>query len=328
MNGKMSVFLLPFFLLFLPPAGAEVIHGGIVAVTSLGNGGPPSSPMPLRLEDLWGLRLEEDRDLLRGVEIQIDLPEEADLYRGTYAVFAWAGVAPPPARDIPSYQGSQLFFKVVDGGKKLFLQLPFGSSAGFGPIPDTYVHKKALGEADFPLLFAVMPIMKGIPDRASGAVFSTQVRPIFKNLGKLVVVPVDETGPLPEDDFRLFIDDKPHPFDRRGFNIEPGMHRLRMEKDGYAPFVSTVGLDRGRVSRVEAFFRKNASFLRINAPTGSRVFLDGRSVEPGGKDMTVEPGEHTLSMKIGDYQTNKKFLVEPGKSYGISLFLDILINED
>jgi hypothetical protein len=262
------------------------------------------------------------------VEIQLDLPAETDLYPGTYAVFVYGGVTPKPAGEASSYNGSQLFFKVVEGGRKLFLHLPFGSPAGSGPIPDTYVHRKPLAAADFPVLFTVMPVMKGLPDRAAGAVFTAQTRPIFRNLGKLVVVPRGDAGPLPEGDFRLFIDDKPHPFGPEGLNLEPGMRRIRMERDGYTAFVSTVGIDRGRVSRVEAFFRRNESFVRITAPAGSRAFLDGKSTDSDGRETTVEPGEHTLSMKIGDYQISKKFTVEPGKSYGIQLFLDILINED
>lgn len=330
-NRKRNTVCLAIIMLFtlLPGISADVIHGRMIEVSALGNGSANTRSLPLSLEDNWGIILESERDLLRGIEIQFELPEQADLYPGTYAVFFYGGVLPVPDRETNSYQGTLLFFKVIDGGRKLFVQLPLESAAGFGPMPDTHVHRSTLSSVNFPLIFAVMPIMKGIPDRAGRAVFSAQVRPIYKNLGKLVFSFSTDGKPSPDaGDVRIFIDDKPHAFSERGINIEPGIRRVRIEKDGHSPFLSTVGLDRGKAARVDVSFRKNESYIRLDAPSGTRAFLDGKSMDLDRKEITVEPGEHTLSLKLGDYQISKKFYVEPGKSYSLSLFLDILINQD
>jgi hypothetical protein len=326
MNVKKLVFpLLLIFFGLCQRGNADTIHGKINAVTTVGNGSSPSASLPVHLEDNWGVILGEERDFLRGVEIEVTLPEEVSLYTGTYAVFVYNKVTPAPDVNTTSYQGSLLFFKVIEERRRLFIQLPLDSAAGFPGVPDTYVHKTPLRQADFPLIFAVLPIMKGIPEQASRALFHAEVHPLFKNMGKLIIS-------LPEGEnaasTRVFIDEKAQNFAAGGILLEPGIRKVRLEKTGYAPFSATVGIDRGKTAVMEASFAKNESRLRINAPEGTRAFLDGQAVTLDTTEIPVESGDHTLSMKLGDYQINKRFTVEPGKNYSVSVSLDILINED
>jgi hypothetical protein len=330
-NDVKKLILVFLGLIFLGPgyrASADVIHGKITAVTQVGNGSEPSGSLPVRLEDNWGILLQEERDFLRGVEIQVNLPEEAGLYTGTYAVFVYKKVSPPPDKSRTSYQGSLLFFKVIEERRRLFLQLPLESLTGFTAAPDTYLHRTPLSAADFPLVFAILPIMKGIPEQAARALFHAEVRPLFKNVGKLIIsVAGDEDGSELQD-VTLYIDDKARPFSAGGILLEPGIRRIRIEKPGYADFSAALGIDRGKTALMEAVFLNRSSSLRINAPMGARAFLDGQAIAAEGTEIPVESGEHNLSVKLGDYQINKRFRVEAGKTYSASVFLDILINED
>jgi hypothetical protein len=333
--AKKSRFLLPRLLLlgilFLLPVlrgTADNIRGKVIEVSLIGNGEAPSSVLPLKLEENWGILLSDHIDLLRGVEIAFDLPEQADIYSGTYAVFVYDGVTPRPDKTLIDYQGTLLFFKPVEGGKKLFIQLPLESMAGFGTLPDTYTHRKPLSPGRFPLMITILPIMKGIPDRAARAVFHAQVRPLFKNLGKIALALTGDFDKTAPENVRIFIDDKNVPYNSEGFAVEPGIRKIRVEIPGFTTFVASVGIDRGKTSRVEARFERNTASVRIDAPAGARAFLDGEAVDFDKKEIILAPGEHTLSFKVGDYQISKRFHVQGGKSYGISLFLDILINED
>ncbi|MCL1817755.1 MAG: PEGA domain-containing protein [Spirochaetaceae bacterium] len=309
----------------VPRVRADSLHGRMSAVTTVANDSEPSSGLPLRLEENWGILLGEGRDFLRGVEIQVKLPEEAALYRGTYAVFVYRKVTPVPDPNQTSYQGTLLFYKVIEERRQLFIQIPLDSASGFSGAPDTYIHKTPLEPEDFPLVFAILPIMKAIPEQAAQALFHAEVRPLFKNMGKLLVVFSGE-GALGQD-IKAFIDEKASVLPDGGLLLEPGMHKIRLEKPGYAPFTATVGIDRGKTARVEAVFLKKAASLRVTAPAGTRAFLNGEAV---GLETTlpVEPGEHILALKLGDYQMSKRFTVEPGKAYSVSLHLDILINVD
>jgi hypothetical protein len=305
---------------------AESIHGKMSAVTTVKNGGLPSESLPLSLENNWGIVLGEDHEFIRGVEIRIDLPKEASLYTGTYAVYVYKQVAPAPEPDRASYQGRLLFFKVVEERRRLFIQIPLGSASGFPGAPDTYIHKTPLGPSDFPILFAVLPIMKGIPEQATKALFHAEVHPLFKNMGKLLIsLP---GGEPPGPDTSVFVDEKAHTYAAGGILLEPGMRRVRIERPGFAPFAASIGIERGQTAVLEAAFLAKQSSLRINAPSGTRAFLDGTAIVLENAEMPVEPGEHTLAMKLGDYQVSKRFSVETGKTYSVSLYLDIFINEE
>jgi hypothetical protein len=313
------------FLGAASPLAADTIHGNLAALITIENGAPASANTPLRLEDNWGILLGREREFLRGVEIRVNLPEEARMYTGTYAVFVYKKVSPLPDLNRNSYLGSLLFFKVIEERRRLFIQIPLDSASGFPGAPDTYIHKTPLAAEDFPLIFAILPIMKGIPEQAMRALFHAEVHPLFKNVGKLVISlsGAQELDP----DIKVFIDEKPRQVPAEGILLEPGIRKVRLEKPGFAPFAATVGIDRGKTAVMEAAFLKKESSVRINAPAGTRAFLDGQAA---GLEtpLPVEPGDHTLSMKLGDYQISKRFTVESGKTYSVSLYLDIFINED
>ncbi|MDR2587975.1 MAG: PEGA domain-containing protein [Spirochaetales bacterium] len=327
-SGCVKLFL--FFaleaLVFPAFSAADGIYCKLKSLSRVADGSSASESLPLRMEDAWGIVLGETRDFLRGIEIQLTIPEEANIYTGTYAVFVYRRVSPQPDTAVSQYEGSPLFFKVIEERRRLFLHLPFESSSGFSPAPDTYLHRTALTASDFPLLFAILPVMKGIPEQAAAAVFRAEVRPLFKNLGRLLLSFAGNSSP--DAGTRVFIDDSEKGFSPKGFLLEPGIHRLRVEKTGSSPFLATVGIERGKTEPVAASFPNNASSVRINVPSGSSVFLDGLAVLAGGAALPVQAGEHTVSVKVGDYQISKRFSVEPGKNYSVSISLDVLIHEE
>jgi len=329
-RGIFTIIISTGLLLLSAPTDvfADNIRGRMADVTRIANGSEPSGIVSLRLEENCGIFVDDDRDLVRGIEVLVDLPEQAQAYPGTYALFVYGGVKPLPDVKRLDYQGNLLFFKQIGTGKRLFVQLPLGSSAGFAPVADTIIAPKPLMPASFPIVFTFLPIMKGLPSRAAEAVFKVQVRPMFKNLGKLLVELSDGKNAIPLEKAKLFVDDRGVPLSAEGMTIEPGIHRVRIEVEGFTPFVATVGVDKGKVAKLTGNFLKSDALVRINAPSGTRAFLDGKSIEVEKKELSLEPGEHILAFKVGDYQISKKFRVEAGKNYAISLFLDILINED
>ena len=310
---------------FNPRAWADSIHGRMICVTTVANNSEASSSLPIRIEDNWGILLGEEREFLRGLEIEVKLPEEAAIYRGTYAVFVYRKVSPLPDVSKASYQGTLLFYKIIEERRRLFIQIPLATATGFPGAPDTYIHRTPLQQGDFPLVFAIVPVMKGIPEQAMRALFHAELRPLYKNIGKLHVAFPGEDASI--QGIKVFIDDKERSVPPEGLLLEPGIYKVRAEKPDFAPFTATVGIDRGKTTSVEAVFLKKEASLRISAPIGSRAFLDGESVILDNP-FPVDAGEHILAIKLGDYQLNKRFTVEFGKNYSVSLHLDILINED
>ena len=331
---KSVVFLLWVLTLAGIPSKseAEIVRGKILQTSKMGNGSPESPLLSQKLEDLWLIALEEEQDLLKGIEIFIEAPKEAQTYRGTYAFYLYGKISPTPAAtpqaSHQSYRGTLLYFKPFVNERKLYVQIPLQTKAGFSLSPDTVILDKAVGKTSFPLLFTFLPLMKGIPEPAYKAEFKVQVRPLWKNLGKVRFSVKSPRGSVPIEEARIFLNDQPLQLKEESIDLEPGLKSFRVEIDGFPPFQTTVALEKGKVVTVEATFIKKEATVHINAPLGTHVFIDGKPVSLSQGEFSLDPGEHTFSFRLGDYQVSKRFYMEQGKSYGVSLYLDILINED
>jgi hypothetical protein len=105
---KSVVFLLWVLTLsgFPSKSEADIVRGKILQTSRMGNGAPESPLLSQKLEDLWLIALEEEQDLLKGIEIFIEAPKEAQTYRGTYAFYLYGKISPtptaPPPRALPN----------------------------------------------------------------------------------------------------------------------------------------------------------------------------------------------------------------------------------
>ncbi|GAB4221712.1 MAG: hypothetical protein Kow009_12790 [Spirochaetales bacterium] len=330
-TGQLLFFLL--FFEFSSYSTADIVRGKILQNSTIENGSPSTAVHPMHLEDLWLLAVGEDRDLVEGVEIFIETPPTAQTYQGIYGFYLYGNISPPPSLASPqpalqSYRATQLYFKPFVNERKLYVRIPLESKTVFPPSPDTVVLDKPVQTELFPLLFTFLPIMKGIPEAALQAQFRIQVRPLFKNLGKVRFSVKAPTGPVPLEKVRVFMDGQPLQLKDESIHLPPGLKNFRVEIDGFPPFQTTVAIEKGKVIPVEAIFIKTDVTVHINAPAGTHVFIDGTPASINEGELSLDPGEHTFSFRLGDYQVSKRIYLEQGKSYGVSLFLDILINED
>ena len=110
-------------------------------------------------------------------------------------------------------------------------------------------------------------------------------------------------------------------------DLAPGVHRIRVEKDGFDPMARTVSLGRGDSATEEFRLRANTGKLSITSvPAGVTVFVDGvKSGEtpPGEvKDLSgvleidsVAEGPHSLKFsKPGYYEKSAECLVRRGET--------------
>jgi hypothetical protein len=66
----------------------------------------------------------------------------------------------------------------------------------------------------------------------------------------------------------------------------------------------------------------------VEAPDSAIVSLDGDKIDHvAHPTMTVEPGDHYASCRIGDYSLTRKFTAYRGKSYKLVLEIDLQVQE-
>ena len=107
------------------------------------------------------------------------------------------------------------------------------------------------------------------------------------------------------------------------------MHKLKLESQTYKEAIVNFSLNPGEQKDLQLALEQNKTTLTIKAAADAIIFLDGNklNVSPG-KRLEVEPGEHLIRFKIGNYSNSKKVIIQKGKSYTVNLILDIAIKED
>lgn len=98
--------------------------------------------------------------------------------------------------------------------------------------------------------------------------------------------------------------------------IEPGVHALVLEKDGYAPYERDVTISAGRPTTVTATLTATYGSLRIqSSPSGAAVLFNGTAI--GSTPLVandLEPGTYAVSLSKTGYETaNRTVAVTPGK---------------
>ena len=65
--------------------------------------------------------------------------------------------------------------------------------------------------------------------------------------------------------------------------------------------------------------------LFVVAPENARIYLDGTETAVTKDGLIVEPGDHMIRFKIGDYEVTRPITIEKGKDYTIAMLIDVNI---
>ena len=109
--------------------------------------------------------------------------------------------------------------------------------------------------------------------------------------------------------------------------LEPGLHRVSLTSDRYQDQDLTIGIEQARTATLRIPLLPALATVSYTAPRGSRVYVDGRALEGETGDFTAPPGEHTIVVVVGDYTVTRRFSVEEGREYNLSVTMDVAIEE-
>ncbi|MFP4372759.1 MAG: hypothetical protein ACLFPO_00305 [Spirochaetaceae bacterium] len=288
----------------------------------------------VRAERLVSLSIDQELNFLEGIQLEIRVPEAVRTTGGGFAVYLYDNVGPAPSAERTDYRGRRVFFRAMPAARRFFVTIPVSSSHALRETADTYLVDEVVGVERFPMLLAILPVMKGIPDSALRAAFTVTAKPLLLDIGAARVRISDPDGadilesPGSLREFELYLDGERIDYDEDPIALAPGLHRLSVESTRYDNQRLTFGVERGQVSRVDIQLEEPRSAVRFEAPDGVTLFVDGEEVDHDATDFSLPAGEHTVMFRIGEYTVSKRFAVAPKKSYEISLTLDILIDED
>lgn len=328
MKRRIVRFLASAILLtvFAFPAAANPLRGRITGFLESKSG---ESSAQMQLETLCIVEYPGVNMLIDSLELEISVPPEIRRYRDGFAFYLYKDLSPSPSTERNSYSGKDIMFAIVPGTSKFFISVPLTEASSPAEGFNTVVLDEIVSPHDFPLALTVLPVMKGIPSELYSSEFEIGVKPVFAEAGLVTVSVISENKDMAVDRANIAIDDGFVEMPAVDLRLAPGIHTLEVTADGFEPFESSFAVQKGSVQTVSAVLKASQPKVYFEGPEASDVYLDGKRINfAPGKPVFADPGDHIVLFQIGDYSLSKKFSIQRGKSYKISLFFDILVKED
>lgn len=302
------------------PLFSENIRGSVAG--SVTEGGEPVMFNP---EQLVVVENRETGDFRDGVELRVQIPEGLRRYQNSFALMIFKNVNPVPSSDTQSYRGGRAFMRLLPTRDTMFVRIPFSDSHEITGDALTDVLPVAVDADDFPLLVTVLPVMKGIPDRAFSETLTISAVTLLRNEGTLTVNLTNPTGD-PDEVLTISIDGTPVA-PGTPIALEAGLHHVRVDSSAAPTIEKNIALEPGEEAILEIELDYRAPEVVVTVPDGAQLLLDGKLIS--GSDtptsLAVEPGNHTVTYKLGDFEVSRTFNIRPGGKVNIDLSVDISI---
>ncbi len=294
----------------------------------------------IALEEMAALSLEGDARFLRGLRLELRLSNLLKQHFDSFALAIYRKLSPEPRKGIKAYQGERIFYQYLPYLNRLLVQLPLGGAEDGEPAGESggeaagegvYRLQTPLSRDDFPILVAILPLIKGIPDTVAEARFYLTVRPVVARRGTIQLSLHAPAG-VPAEPLTAWLDERElSPTElqslKSGQELPAGLHRLRLASPALQEVNASFTVEPGKTAILDIELQSLTTLLSIEAPQNAEVFLDGEKLS-SLTALPIAEGTHQVRVKVADYNVTKKFSAQQGRHYHLSCVFDIIITED
>lgn len=304
----------------------------IAGVASLSADSPDGVRLTMGYNDAVAVSIPKDSPFIQGFEIELKAPPSAQSSLGFLAYEIWRRVDPSPDKNRYAYSGERLITQPLQSRAGLVIQVPVRKDHGLKSGPYSTVLPLLVEPRDLPVVFKLYAPSKVVTSDLESAQFTLRIRPLLTDEGALrlqlrypegtergpVVVTVDEKR-LAEG---RYIDGK------EALVLKAGNHFLHVASELYRDETRSFTIEQGKTLDLSIDLAGTMPVLAIEAPDSAQVSLDGAKINHVAKpSFTVEPGDHTVVCRIGDYTVTRKFTAFRGKTYRVVLAIDLQVQE-
>ena len=305
--------------------GLDSFRVGSMVPVTIDSQKPDAQVVELGYYDALGISFPKNSTFIRGVEIEVKSPQGLLSYQNGMAYGLYRQIVPAPAAGTIDYQAVQITLQPLPSRLSFVLQIPLQKNHGLksGPYSTvlSYVHDTAKG----PLVFRLLPIMKGLPDNIENLKFTIRVKPILANEGamQLKMTYPDE----PPKPIAVRVDEIPVQNPESVLVLNPGEHHLSIVSDEYRNEVRVFTIEPARITDISIKMKDTTPHLTLVAPENAVILLDGKKIEANRDNVVTEEGVHLILFKIGDYELTRQLTVEKGRDYTVTMLIDVNVSE-
>jgi hypothetical protein len=256
------VILLCFLSFSLKAEPLRVLIAGVheVSLNSL-----EGTTVPLSYIGSALIVLEGDTRFFRGIQLELTAPQGWLAYRGSLAAVVYGDLNLVPKPGIADLEGRQLSFEPLPNKIQNIFQIPLRQGHGLKSSPYAAVPTGIVPPPSFPLLFRLMPVIKGISEEMEKMTFNLLVKPILSDEGAVkinVLVPEQ----LPGKSFTVLIDDTviQNPGEER--LLKEGEHDLVVVSEDYRNQSRRFVVERAKVLDLTVELQDPAPLISLNIP--------------------------------------------------------------
>lgn len=318
-------------LLFLPIASAvpEGVRTVVTAVVAVSADRPEGETVSLGYADAVAVNLTPGSPFIQGIEIDLRIPRPLQSAQGAFAWSLYKGVTPAPAVDKVAYDGERLLVQALPPRAGVIFQIPVSPRHSLRSGPYATVLPTLLGSGDFPILFKLSALTKGVTSEQEQARYQIRIRPLFTDEGALRLTVFPPEGAEPGFTPSVYVDEKKVESWQDLLFLKKGLHTLQVTGEGVRDESRSIPIEAGKVFNQEIRLQGTRPVVVFEAPANALIYLDDQPVEhAGGARIQVDPGERTVVCKIGDYTITRRFNAVRGKTYHIVFSVELQIQEN
>ncbi len=324
---KLSVVFILFGAL---TAYSENIRGPVVRIIDEAtlSSSETLSEFDISVEDLFAVT-PDFSNLPDRISIEIRSSETIKRFRDSFSLYLYTDVSPDPSAENSSYTGKYTESKVIPDRTRFFIDLVLNrNAASYNSLKGTEIIRLDSLKSSRPLIFTILPVMKGVPDYLFSEKFKIKIKSYWPEMGSLniSVFSENDTAGREIDSFSLLIDGKAYEA-AENISLTSGIHSVSVSKKGFIDHVENISVVTNETRDMKVILRKNNPVVTVYSPDESVLYIDGE-VSIKKKIIDLEPGEHSVVFKLGDYSLSRNILLEEGKNYIINLLLDIEVKEE
>jgi len=324
MKTRMAVFTFCFLLSF--QVQGESIRALVAGIHKISLAETEGVTVPLSYVSSSVIQLEGDTRFFRGIQLELTAPQAFLGYRGSLAAALYSDLVPVPLPGVADLEARRLGFEPLPAKILTIYQIPLKEDHGMRTTPYATVLTGVVSPSSFPLLFRLMPVIKGISDELEKMVFSLNVKPIISNEGALRMI-FRYPDNLQGRPFIVLVDDAviDNPGDER--LLAEGEHHLVILSEDYRNQSRLFVIERAKSLDLTVELLDPTPLLIFEYPENAKVYVDNEAIPNPKSPYPVEPGLHEIRFQVSDYTITRPITVQKGKTYRIALAVDVNISE-
>lgn len=262
---------------------------------------------------------------LEGIELEIKQDKTSLNYPNSIAYTVYTDIKPEPSNHVIDYSAKKIGTALLPNRFSYILRLPVKKDYSFKQIKNSELLPYTGSIVANPVMLRLNPVMKGLPDDFEHVSFTVIIRPLLIAEGGLKLklqFPEKEQKPVTvqlNNEYLTHFDDLQL--------LLPGTYSVTIGSDAYRTEMRSCIIERGKITRLEVQLKSITPLLHIQAPENVAVFLDNQEITLSKESLPVAVGMHTVVFKMGTYELTRQITVEEGKTYEMTMMMDVLLHE-